>query len=113
MKSNEVIVNQEQMKNLAYSMEELFTNETLEMLKDPLKYRVTQMFSLYDGLCYSIQKLEKVYIKEYFSFELFVKNNMDYNVFLHEPEETILVSTGIRPYPLLRVAIKSNQTHKG
>jgi hypothetical protein len=86
-----------ELKSQSYSMDEIFLNKTLEDLANDTIYKVTETFSVFSGLCYTIKKLINVPLADYY-FTLAINNSMDIYYYLHEPMEEEWLFLSVYPF---------------
>ena len=90
-------LNEEHFKNSTYSEEEIFHPETLEILRNKSLFNYQQQYASYYGLCFVIQMLSPVKVSDY-SFQIVVNSSLDYNYYLHDPNENEWLLMSVYPY---------------
>ena len=92
-----------------YSAEEIYHPDILKMLKNESAFTFKKQYSLYYGLCYTLQKLAPEKVSDY-SFQIVVNGSLDYNFYLHEPHENEWLFMNVYPYevPIKYIGASTN-----
>ena len=83
-KSREVITNQNTLKSKSFTLEDIFSPNTLKIITNQTLFFMKESYTTYNGMCYTIRKLLPVTAYDY-SFEFMLNKSMDYVYLVHEP----------------------------
>ena len=90
-------LNESHFNDSIFSMEEIFHPKTIKILQNESLFNLKEQYSSYYGLCFVMQKLTPERISDY-SFQIVVKENMDYHYYLHDVNENEWLFLSVYPY---------------
>ena len=108
-KSPGPFLSQEHFEKSTYAAEEIYHPDILKMLRNESAFTFKKQYSLYYGLCYTLQKLAPEMVSDY-SFQIVVNDSLDYNFYLHEPHENEWLFMNVYPYevPIKYIHVTTN-----
>ena len=83
-KSKDVIVNDTILESKRFSLQDMFSPETIKIITNQSLFFMKESYTTYNGMCYTIQKLNPVSAYDY-SFVFMLNTTMDYVYLVHEP----------------------------
>ena len=75
----------EYIKN-TFRLEDIFTNETLEKLRNETRYKVTEIRSITNGRCYTVQGMKTAKVLKLDDSVFTIKRNQDLILIVHQEE---------------------------
>ena len=82
-KSKDVIVNDTILKSKSFSLQDMFSPETIKIITNQSLFFMKESYTMYNGMCYTIQKLNPVSAYGY-SFVFMLNTTMDYVYLVYE-----------------------------
>ena len=101
--------NNQEFEESTYTWDEIFHPDTLAVLRNESLYNIKVQYASYYGLCFVLQKLTPEKVSDY-SFQIVVNDTLDYNYYLHEPQENEYLLMSVYPYevPIVNINAANN-----
>ena len=101
--------NNQEFEESTYTWDEIFHPDTLAVLRNESLYNIKVQYASYYGLCFVLQKLKPEKVSDY-SFQIVVNDTLDYNYYLHEPQENEYLLMSVYPYevPIVNINAANN-----
>ena len=83
-KSRSIILNESILESISFSLTDIFSPETIEIITNSSLFTLKESYTTYNGMCYTIRKIHEVSAYDY-SFHFMLNKSLDYVYLVHEP----------------------------